>query len=127
MLSQRIEVLGTESDQWELRAQSQAVQRDPDLARDVARICGRIEGKLDSARSERVLLELEERLLRDMLVYERRRFMELLEDAQALGVDVSRCLLTIDLTRPEPPADPATIPEDEADFVARVVDSRAVH
>jgi hypothetical protein len=127
LLEQRIERLERDSRVWEMRSAAPAALRDPELAADVARICGRMEGQLQEARAELVLLHADELHLRSLLTDGRAKFAVLHERARALGFDVSSCLLYIDLTRPEQVADETLLTDDGSDFVARVVDAGGVH
>lgn len=126
LLEQRVEQLETDSASWEQRARS-ARHRDPALSADVARICGRIEGQLSESRAELVRLHADETHLRELLTGGRAQFADLVEQARALGDDVSECLLYIDLTRPEQVPDTDLLIDDGRDFVARVIDGAGVH
>ncbi len=124
LLEQRIGFLETESKTWEQRA---AAVRGTAIASDVARICGRMEGQLDEAQAELRALQADETHLRSLLTSGRRSFAEGVEHARSAGYDVSSCLLYVDLTRPECPADETLLGDDDRRFVARVIDGGLVH
>lgn len=125
LLEQRIEFLVADSRTWERRAV--AVAGQPELASEVARVCGRLEGQLHSARAELASALADETHLRSLLTTERRRFAELVEQARRLGHDVSECLLYVDLTRPGRVADLGLLADDEREFIARVIDQAGIH
>lgn len=127
LLEQRIDQLEGDSVRWERRAAARAAARDPELAADVARICGRIEGQLQESRAELANLLADEKHLRALLTEQRQPFVEQLERCRAFGDDVSGCLLYIDLTRPDRVADLELLADDGRDFVARVIDADGVH
>lgn len=124
LLEQRIEFLETDSVTWERRA---ARVRGSELAGDAERICGRLEGQMQEATADLAQLRSEEAFLRNLLTSERRGFAAMVEQARRLGHDVSGCLLFVDLTRPECPADDALIDDTDADFIGRVIDAHGVH
>ncbi len=124
MLEQRIEFLETDSRTWEQRAR---VARGTEMAADVTRICGRLEGQMQEARTELVKLQSDEQHLRGLLTSGRAAFADLLDQARRLGHDVSGCLLYVDLSRPVCPADESLLADDDRTFVARVVDSVGIH
>jgi chromosome segregation ATPase len=126
LLEQRIGFLETDWKTWERRMRGAA--HEPSLLASVARCLGRVEGQLQEARAEVATLQAEEMALRSLLTHGREEFARLLRRARALGYDVSSCLLYIDLTRPECPADDELLADDaDRDFVARVIDGAGVH
>jgi hypothetical protein len=128
LLKERVELLEQDSRQWEERARIATEKGSLELQTDVARICGRIEGRLQEARAELAQRDSDEAHLRNLLTLERKRFADLVEWARRLGHDVSGCLLYIDLSRPERVPDTDLLTDDEGrDFVARVIDSAGVH
>lgn len=127
LLEQRISQLETDSATWEQRAENAAQRGIPELTVDVTRICGRIEGQLQETRGELAVMQADEIHLRKLLSDSRHEFAKQLEGARELGHDVSGCLLYIDLTRPECPADEELLADDGRDFVARVIDGPGVH
>jgi septal ring factor EnvC (AmiA/AmiB activator) len=127
LLEQRIDQLDGDLMRWEKRAVARLATRDPELAADVARICGRIEGQLQESRAELANLHADENHLRTLLTDQRRSFAEQLELCRGLGDDVNGCLLYIDLTRPDRVADLDLLADDELDFVARVIDADGIH
>ncbi len=126
LLEQRIGFLEVDLRTWEERSRLVRSRGRPELLVDVARICGRLEGQLQEARAELAIVTSDETHLRNLLTAERKRFADQLEQARALGHDVSSCLLYIDLSRPPVPADLA-LADDDRDFVARVIDSAVIH
>jgi hypothetical protein len=128
LLEDKIRTLGAESGTWEKRSRSTAVAGDAELAREVARICGRLEGYLSAAKSELTTLAVEETHLRELLSRGYRDYKLLAEDLLTLGHDVLKDLEPITFERPAPAPDPDIIPDDETDFVERVVDgSETIH
>jgi hypothetical protein len=125
LLEQRIGFLETDWKSWERRAKG--ARSNPDLAADAARCLGRVEGQLQEARAELATLHSDEAHLRNLLSSGRSEFAQLIEQARGLGHDVSECLLYVDLTRPECPADEELLADDGDRFVARVIDSTVVH
>ncbi len=124
LLEQRIELLEVDSRAWEARAKA---VHDAGLSSEVARVCGRLEGQLQAARTELAALHTDEAHLRSLLTDGRRAFAELVDQARSLGHDVSGCLLYVDLTRPECPADDSLLADEDRAFVARVIDSQVIH
>lgn len=125
LLEQRIEFLEVDSRTWEKRAA--AVRGRADLAQEAARICGRLEGQLQEARAELATLAADEAALRNLLTDGRRSFADLVERARRQGYKVDDCLLYIDLSRPDCPADDALLADEDRAFVGRVIDAAGVH
>ena len=126
LLEQRVSILETEGKGWADRVSS-TDSWDPALAREAARILGNVEGQLQAARAELLVQRTEETELRKTLTVGRKRFADLFEQTKALGHDVSSCLLYIDLSRPECPADETLLADDDRSFVARVIDRAGLH
>ena len=127
LLQQRIEQIETDSRTWERRAEVIRGRGDPELVADAERICGRLDGQLQESRAELATLESDEAHLRAILTDGRARFADLIGQCRELGLDVSECLLYIDLTRPDRVADTDLLADDEADFLGRVIDGSRVH
>jgi chromosome segregation ATPase len=125
LLEQRIEFLETDSKTWERKAV--AVRGRPELVSEVERICGRLEGQLQEARAELATLCADEAHLRNLLTDGRRSFADLVEQARRHGHKVDDCLLYIDLSRPDVPADDTLLADDDRVFVARIIDAAGVH
>lgn len=125
MLEQRIEFLESDSKTWEMRART--VRGQAELFADVERVCGRLEGQLQEAHAELATLRADEAHLRNLLTDGRGSFARLLEQARSAGYDVSGCLLYVDLTRPECPADETLLADDDRAFLARIIDAGGVH
>lgn len=126
LLEQRVGFLETEGASWAERVRS-TTDRDQELAREASRLCGIVEGQLMATRNELRLQLIEEREFRQTLTGGRKRFVDLLEQTRALGHDVSGCLLYIDLSRPDCPADETLLADDDRAFVARVIDNAGLH
>ncbi len=126
MLEQRVGFLETERTGWAERVRS-AAERDPELATEAARLYGRIEGQLTATHGELRLKRLDERELRHTLTTFRKRFADAFEELRDLGHDVSECLLYIDLSRPDCPADETLLADEDRAFVARVIDGPGLH
>lgn len=125
LLEQRVGFLETEESGWAERVRS--ASRDPELAREAARISGWVGGQLAAARTELRVQLIEEREFRQTLTSGRKRFSDELEKLRAMGHDVSGCLLYIDLSRPDCPADETLLADEDRSFVARVIDNAGLH
>lgn len=126
ILRERVAVLAGELTAWQRR--EAAARDDVRFAVEAARICGRLEGQLQESSVELGQLEAEEASLRALLTRQRADFVRMLEWARKLSLDVSECLLYIDLSAPERVADVSVLADDDRDFVARVIDaSGTVH
>lgn len=126
VLEQRASELGDEFEAWQRRLERAQYHPDPGVPVVAARIVGRVEGQLQVTRRELAVCLEEEIALRTTLIDRRRHWLRLIEENQALGLNVSSALLHIDLSRPEPPA-PEPNDDPEREFVARLIDGAPVH
>lgn len=126
LLQQRADLLDGERMAWERRVSVARLSGDFDLMAAAAKMAGRVEGQLLAARTELDECLGEEIELRRELLRQRAHWLGLVESAERLGLDVSGCLLTIDLSRPEPPPDPSES-DGEREFVARLIDRAEVN
>lgn len=126
LLEQRIGFLETDWKTWDRRVRD--VARNPALLASAARCIGRVEGQLQETRGELAMLQADEVALRALLTTGRDDFSRLIDRLRALGHDVSNCLLYVDLTRPECPADEDLLADDaDREFIGRVIDAAGVH
>lgn len=122
IMQARVEALQVEAQAWELRLARAHRLGNQDLMIGAAKMCGRVAGELDAARRELVTKLDDEIALRWVLVEQRRKWMMLAEKAETNGLDISTCLLHIDLSRPEPPDDIGMHIDEEREWIARVID-----
>ena len=130
----RARLLGEQTStlEYELRAWERRVGRarragDPELLEAAAKMAGRVGGQLDAARHELAARLDDEIAIREVLLEQRCHWLRMLDDAQRLGLDVSGCVTTIDLSVPPPPDSDGLPDDEEREFVARVIDGMAVH
>lgn len=126
LLDRRARELREEAQHWEARLQRARAFGDDELMVAAARMAGRTQGQFQAAEAELTDCLDAEAALRAGLSEERRRFHRMLEQARGIGLDVSDCLLHIDLTAP-PPDDLDLDEDEEREFVARVIDGLHVH
>lgn len=127
VLSGQAAELRAEAKRWEERLARARAFGDEELMVAAARMSGRVEGQARAAERELADCLAAEGRLRGALSEHRRAFARMLDLAQSLGLDVSNCMLHIDLTLPPPDTPPEPGEDEEREFLARVVDGLNVH
>jgi hypothetical protein len=121
-LSARVDFLSAQVAAWERRIDRASKISDPNVMVAAAKMAGRVGGQLEAARAELADKLDAEFALREILIENRKHFFRLATNLERDGYDASSCMTTIDLSRP-PPTDDDGLPDDEeADFVAQLID-----